>query len=485
MNPPPGEAVRRSPDWLWPAVIGLGLALVAWQIVTAGSWLDEYWQLWISGAPTSELAVRLKADAHPPWFNLLARPIVLATGGQIIPARLVNLFAAVAVLAAGLWRMRALDPKLRWRVALLLLASGGAVGMFDLATSFRVYAWLLVLSGLQAALLAMLLLKKRVPMVLTVAVTASSIAAHYVHSAGAIAIALTSLFVAWRNDRSALRPIACGLFAGVALNLITGLIQLPGWRVNYDVNWIADSGGGAASAFRTFGVDFVVGNFVTAVLLALAVIRRKRAAMAVLAPIPIAVVGWLLLDSVTHMVVPRYLASATALLATAAAVGWVELGLSAFATAAISVLAVLQPLVGSVARPPRPGWEAGARIAARALETCPEAKLYAVSAWRFRDQPNSMAARLENPVFGFAYRDVGRRFGLNPKFVTGPTSLDLGPCPAIVWMEAAHGIEAVSPEAILGHAQLRLPSPARARVVPTANGAVLLISPVDRLQPRP
>jgi hypothetical protein len=35
----------------------------------------------------------------------------------------------------------------------------------------------------------------------------------------------------------------------------------------------------------------------------------------------------------------------------------------------------------------------------------------------------------------------------------------------------------VPPEAILRHAQLALPEPAQARVVPTPNGAVLLISP--------
>jgi hypothetical protein len=52
-------------------------------------------------------------------------------------------------------------------------------------------------------------------------------------------------------------------------------------------------------------------------------------------------------------------------------------------------------------------------------------------------------------------------------------------------MEAAHGIERAPVEAILRHAQLNLPAAARARVLPTPNGAVLLISPVDRLQPHP
>ena len=101
MNPAAGEAVRRSPDWLWAAAAALGLTLVVWQIVTSGSWLDEYWQLWISGAPADALFARLAADTHPPWFNLLARPILHLTSGAIVPARLINLAAATAVLAWG------------------------------------------------------------------------------------------------------------------------------------------------------------------------------------------------------------------------------------------------------------------------------------------------------------------------------------------------------------------------------------------------
>jgi hypothetical protein len=108
-----------------------------------------------------------------------------------------------------------------------------------------------------------------------------------------------------------------------------------------------------------------------------------------------------------------------------------------------------------------------------------------VSPWRFRDRPDSKTAQFEGPVIDFGYRKVGSEFGLKPQFVTAPTTIALGRCPAMVWIESAHGIESAPPEAILRHAQLRLPAPAKARVVPTPNGAVLLISPADRLQPRP
>jgi hypothetical protein len=116
--------------------------------------------------------------------------------------------------------------------------------------------------------------------------------------------------------------------------------------------------------------------------------------------------------------------------------------------------------------------------------SCPGARLYAVSAWNFRGHPDSKQQRFEDPVIAFGYRKVGRAYGLNPEFVNHPTTIALGNCPAMVWIESAHGIESVPPATILRHAQLRLAAPARTTIVPTPNGAVLLISPADRLQPR-
>jgi hypothetical protein len=481
------KAVRRSPDWLWPAAAALGLLLVVRHLLNSGSWLDEYWQLWVSGAPAAQLWARLAADSNPPWFNLFARAILLVTSGAILPARLLSLFAAIAALAVGLWRMTGLDSVLRWRILLLILASGGAVGMTDLAASFRAYPWLLVLAGLQAALLAALALRRPVPPILLAIVTAGSIAIHYVHAAGAIAIALASLALAWRNDHRALRATLIGLVLGVALDLTTGLIQLPQWRANYDVNWIGQNGGGGAfGMLDAVAYNFLTRNLVAAALLAVGLIAgRSKAALMVLAPIPIAFVAWLVLDSITPVLLPRYLASVTALLATAAAVAWWELALAPAANAAIALLAALQPLASSFIRPPLAGWESGARVAAQATRACPGSPLYGVSPWRFRDQPDSKAERFEQPVVALAYREVSREFGLHPQFVGGPTAIQPGRCPAILWIEAAHNIERVPLDVILRRAQLRLPSRAQARVLPTPNGAVLLISPEDRLQPRP
>jgi len=482
-----GEPVRRSPEWLWIAAVLLALLLVARHVLASGSWLDEYWQLWISGAPSIHVVDRLAADAHPPWFSLLARIILSATGGAILPARLVNFVCATAVLAAGLWRMRSVDSGLRWRILLLIAASGGAVGMTDLAASFRAYPWLIILAGLQAALLAALALHRPVPPLLAGAVTAASVAIHYVHAAGAIAIALVSLAVAWRGQRAAMRGLAAGLVLGMALDLATGLIQLPHWRANFDVNWIALSGGGgAAASLAAVGASFLTGNFIASALLAVGLIaRRSKPALVVLAPIPLAFAAWAVMDAGAPLLVPRYMATVTALLATAAAVVWWELALAPAVNAIVAFFAAAQPLASSLMRPALAGWEAGARVAAAAVRACPEARLYAVSAWRYRDRQDSKTARFEEPVIGFAYRKVGHAFGLSPRFVTSPTALEPGRCPAIVWIEAAHGIDEVPVRTILERGRLYAPADAVTRITPTPNGAVLLISPADRLQPRP
>ena len=487
MNQPASGPIRRSPDWMWAVAAAIALALLIREVATAGSWLDEYWQLWISGAPAADLASRLATDAHPPWFNLFARPIVLAFKEAIVPARLLNLFAAGAALGAGLLRLSSLDRTLRWRIFLLLVASAGAVGMSHLALSFRAYVWLLALGALQAALLAAVVLKRHIPSGLAAAVTTASIAVHYVHAAGAIAIAMVSLALAWKDNCGAFRAILIGLIVGIALDVMTGLIQLPYWRATFDVNWIAESGsGGAPRSLLAVGVDFLSCNMVAAAMLAVGLVaRRSKAALTMLAPIPIAFVGWLLLDANAPVLVPRYMASVTALLTTAAAIAWWQLALAPAIDAALAFLAALQPLASSYIRPSVVGWDAGARVAAEATRSCPGSRLYAVSAWRFSDHPGSNTERFEDPVIAYGYRKVGSEYGLKPQFVTGPTTIEFGRCPAIVWIEAAHGIEQVAPAKILHHAQLQLDKPAVARVIPTPNGAVLLISPKHRLQPQP
>jgi hypothetical protein len=204
-----------------------------------------------------------------------------------------------------------------------------------------------------------------------------------------------------------------------------------------------------------------------------------------LAPLPLAFAAWLALDAAKPIIVPRYLPSVTALLAVAAAYGWYLPVLRRALDGLVALLIALQPLVFAWARPPLPGWEVGARTAAAIKRECPDSPLYAVPAGRFGNDPDSPLARFETPVMGLAYASVGQKFGVRPQFVTSPTPIRESRCPAIVWMEAAHGVEHAPVATVLRRAQLEAPANASTRFIPTPNGALLLISPADRLQRHP
>ena len=473
-----GDVRSPPPPLLWIGAAGAGLLFVLHYVLSQGTWLDEYWQLWISAAPADAMVERLAADAHPPWFNLLGRPILALTDGAIVPARIVNLIAAAAVLAGGLWAMNGLDRQVRWRILLLVVASAGPVGMTELAASFRSYAWLLVLASLQAAILLAVARRRRVPRALAVLVTAVSIVLHYVHAAGAIAIALTTLLAARRKgDRAAARSVAAGLAIGVAFDLATGLLQMPNWRQNLDVNWIAQSGGGALSAFADAALYLPLFNVVAVALIASGSFSRAAVRIKwLLAPVPLALTAWLVMDAVVPMVVPRYLSSITALVAVGAAAAWSALRLSVFNNLLLAALVAVQPLLNRGLHPPLSGWEAGARIAAAITRACPDAPLYAVNPWRVRDHPDSRTARFEAPATALAYASVARSFGLEPQFVSGPTAVRPSRCPAIIWFEAAHGVERASVADVLRRSQLVVPPATQGRFIPTPNGALLLLS---------
>lgn len=457
----------------------LAVTLVGYYALSTGSWLDEYWQLYISGASPGDLPGRLIADAHPPWFNLIARPMIAISGGEVVAARLVSLAGALVLLATGLLAMRGFERGIRWRIFLLAVASAGPAGMTELGASFRVYPWLLALAVLQSALLLLVAQKRAVPLVLALAVTAASIAFHYVHAAGAIAIALVAAYLAWRNgDRRAFAAIAAGAAIGCGLDLVTGLTQLPYWRTNFDVNWIALSGGGGLKGVAQAPARFVLFNLVSATLLAIGLARMRGRApwLWLFAPLPIAFATWLAMDMVTTLLVARYLAAATALLAVAAAASWQSLALGRVTQIAFAFLVALQPMAYSFLRPPLPGWEVRAAMAAQIVRACPSSELFAVSAWRFRNQAESRAAAFEEPVYRFGFERVGAAFDLRPRFVDRPMVLPSGPCPSIVWSEEPNDLDQASPATVLRRARLTAPAGATMRYTPTPTGALLIVS---------
>src|SRR5438874_2068268 len=377
---------RSTPLWILAAAAALALALVVLYVVASGTWLDEYWQYWISGSPSGSLVQRLSADTHPPWFNLLGRAIIALTGRAVVASRLVDLLLVTSALAGGLYGLRGLAADLRWRIFLLLVASGGAVGLAALAASFRVYPWLLALAGLQAAILLALVLRRSAPAALAGIVTAASVGLHYGHAAGAIAIALVTIASRWRGgDRRVGWAVTIGLIVGVIADGGFALVQSPHWQANANVSWIADNPGGALSAFAAVLVDYAIFNLVALLLLMLAVMRGSaRPILGLLGPLPLAFAAWLVLDAAKPIIVPRYLPSVTAILTVAAAFAWHELRLRRGLDVLAAGVIALQPLLFAWARPPLPGWEVGARIAAAITRQCPDAQLFAVPASRFR-----------------------------------------------------------------------------------------------------
>ncbi len=481
-------ARRRSRIFPWDlaamlACCGIGLLLVVLYALKSGTWLDDYWQLWISGAPSQELVTRLVGDQHPPWFNLIGRINVAITGRNIWYARVLNVGAAGAALAIGLKAIPALESPLRLRILLLVVTSAGLIGLTNLATTFRVYPWLLILAALQGAILLAVTERRDVNGWLAVIVTALSIGFHYAHAIGAVAISAVTILVAWRYERygSALR-VAGAMVSGVFLDFAMAFIQLPHWRSNFDVNGIASRDVHWWRLLAELLTNYLQFNLIAGGLIVFALVRGEgKRVLLVLAPLPIAFAAWLIFDAFRPILVPRYLVSTSALFCVAAAVGWTDLRIRSPLSAAIAFIAAFQPFFYALLSPPRAGLEEGARIAAAITRSCAEARTYAVSAWRFRDRPDSKTARFESPVMGFAYREVGNRYGLRTEILSSPTAVTLGRCPLIVWMDAAHGIERMPVAIVLKRSQLEIAGPFAWRFEPTENGAVLLITQPDRL----
>ena len=481
-------AQRQSRTFSWELAwvlisCSIGLVFVVLYALRSGTWLDDYWQLWISGAPARLLAARLAGDQHPPWFNLFGRLIVAITAGNVWYARSVNLVAAVAALAIGLRAIPELEAALRWRIFLLVITSAGLIGLTDLAATFRVYPWLLVLAALQGAFLLAIAERREVRGWIAALVTTLSIALHYAHAIGAIAIAIVTIFIAWRHKQYRSGAwVAAAMILATLVDLAVAIVQLPHWSSNFDVNWIDQRDFHPLTLLGGLLTNYLMFNLVAGVLILTALVRgdAKRMLLA-LAPLPLALAVWLLFDAFRPILVPRYLASTCALFSVAAAVGWTDLRLRSPANAAIALLAAFQPLFYALLSPPRAGLEEGARIAGAITRGCTEARTYGIPAWRFRDRPESKTARFESPVMGFAYVEAGSRYGLRPQIVSAPTPVALTRCPLIVWMDTAKGIDRFPAAVVLRHARLEVAEPFVGRFQPTQNGAVLLITQSDRL----
>jgi hypothetical protein len=480
---------RGERTFAFPAVTAvLLIAAVAYQIVFSGAWLDEFWQYWISGAPTVEtLFDRLAGDPHPPFFNLMARAIVEIVGQKVIFARLVSTALALLTFTAGLVALARSEPNgsntsvyvLFW---LLIVGMAGPVGLLELAPSFRSYPWVIALASLQAALLFRVAGRQAIsfPAFAAGIVTYFAIVLHYVGAIPAIAIAIVSTCAAWQSD-SVRHAKAFGVATILAILTLsaTALWQKSHWSQTMDFNWIENGGvSGISQLLNTFW-QYVTFNPLTIALILLGLSRGAfdRRSVIVFAPIPIAIVALLIADALTPVLNGRYIVSILILLALAAAMSFRQLSPSRFLWPALTAVVVAQAGLHVWLRPPISGWDAAARQIAGIVRVCPQTQVFSASHWLFSDGSDSGTARRESQVVRFGHEMMGRRYGYNPVFLSGKARVVApdGRCPTLLVIEHAGGLAQIGTHSILRRAGLTLPPAAQVRMFDLRNGVLIRI----------
>jgi hypothetical protein len=464
------------------------IAAVAYQIVFSGAWLDEFWQYWLSGAPTTQtLFARLAGDPHPPLFNLMARGVIGLTGERIVAARLVSTGLALATLTIGLVALaRSETDGVNTRVYiafwLFVVGMAGPVGLIELAASFRSYPWVIVLAALQAALLFRVSGRESIGFSTVAAgvVTYCAIVLHYVAAIPAIAIAVVSAFAAWQSGsvRHA-KVFAVATTLGTLTLFATAFWQMPHWATTMDFNWIENGGVTGASQLLDTVWQYVMFNPFTIALIVLGISRDAydRRTILVFAPIPLAIFVVLIVDAVTPVLNGRYMVAIPILFALAAALAFRRLPSSGPSWAVLAIVLVAQAGLHIWLRPPIAGWDAAARQIAGIVRGCPETRVYTASHWLFSDGSGSGVARQEAQVVRSGHEMLGRRYGYTPVFLAGKTQVmaPTGRCPTLLVIEHAGGLAQIGTRSILRTVGLTVPLAAQVRMFDFRNGVLIRI----------
>ena len=439
----------------------LAVAVVIARAVLADSWLDEYWQLWISGAPRDELGGRLLADTHPPWFNLLARAILFLAGGSLETARVVSLIGALGLLIAGTARLSRFEQgwtaKRVYLFALMfILVAGGPLSIGQLGDSFRSYPWIIAVSGLQSLYLLQIAQGRAVDRnasfmaVLTIA----SVSLHLVHAVGAIAIALATVACALQSgQRRAALFVGGAMLVGIFIDLSVVYFQSVQWALHNDYNWIGHSGVSAMMVFAESAKRTFLGSFVMTFIILAAIVtsRLQPSDIWIVIPFPIAVLTWILLDRITPIIVDRYICSMLTLFCILSAAALDRLNPSHLLTIFTGMITIVHSAANLAIDPPRRSWDSRARLIESEVTKCPGARVYAASAWLFTAGRGTRAAAFEDPVMRFAYQRFAPRGGFPLTYLDGIHASTIGysVCPTILWVDHAPGIAQNSVDDVL------------------------------------
>jgi hypothetical protein len=446
------------------------IAVMIWSTAHKGVWFDEIWSKWMSSRELGLAEVareRWFQDLHPPLFYLYNWAASAIIGPEIAAHRGINmvLLAALGGIGAYIWHIRtAMRPALVVG-ALLLLSNRDIV----LLAEYRSYALIACSTAALTLLLGEVLARgrdlalpaDRTLMLLLGALIMLSLNLHYISTLiCGITIGVFSL------DRARL-----GQWRWFAMMMgVATLAMLPVFGALWAERsfmaaavpdfWVKTS---VFAAFKMMGgkVAFAAGlNLVVIGYFALALherfIKNCREGVgdgswhfATLAGLSVLASCALLLavNVFRPVIVPRYLIALSPITIVVLAVivadriaaqRWIFIAF--LANAAIVALV----LMWSIQK--KPAWDEGARIVAAAVRACPDTIVYSI--WRMDGYPVSKFTALPNeiPFITWAMADIGRKYGLSPRFIdpaTPPAALPLSPagCPTILWVEHAAALD--------------------------------------------
>lgn len=246
---------NRFPTILLSAVIVLAFFLRFHGIDIQSFWLDELFSVTVADpdGPVADMVARLNRDVHPPLFYFLLRGWIDLFGASEFGARSLSAaFGCAGILFAALYYRRLCDPWTHVTFVALLSTSFGAVWY---AQEARAYSLLLtlatVLTGATLAIIDQARRHRRIAPRTLLLLTASGIAAAYVHYFGMIIAAAcfgTIIVLLW-DWKTVLRLVVlAGLVCGGAAAIwvahhyphVSGLTGGRFW-IPADLQWVLKS----------------------------------------------------------------------------------------------------------------------------------------------------------------------------------------------------------------------------------------------------
>lgn len=409
------------------------------------------------------------------------------TGPDVVAARLSSSVAAILFFTAAIVVLALRNPSTEVRAGFAwfwLFAVGicGPFGLFEIASTFRSYVWIFAFGTVQVAVLYAVVSGDRnwTTTGLGMIAALGAVTLHYANGVAAVAIALSTLIVAWVSGaRRQAVAIGSAAMLGSAITVGTALLQRPQWPGFFDYNWVADLRQSGLAAIAYLLSTYLIFNLVTVCVIVWQLAERnvRRADLWVLLPVVIAVPVLFVIHTATPLILPRYLLLLPILASMLAASLLSRVRLPCWGIAIICAGLLAQLCVQAVKRPPIAGWEGTASKIASLTRQCPSTKVFAASHWAFSPGRNSHIAAFESNIVRFAYDRVSRKAGFTVNFLDPRTlkAANPGHCADILWIEHAAGLGQFKPEQVFRRVGLNVPPEAEIERIDGENGSAFII----------